>query len=81
MVELIVEIVNKLNKRDEKKIKVIVEDLVKIGKVVGNLIDDQEVINVIDLLNNGNKEKIKSIMLDIGKWVLVVGKIVLLFLI
>lgn len=81
MAELIAETANKPNKRDEKKIKAIVEDLVKIGKAVGNSIDDQEVTKVIESLNNGDKEKIKSIMSDIGKWALVAGKIVLPFLI
>ncbi len=81
MAELIAETANKPNKRDEKKIKTIIEDLVKIGKAVGNSIDDTEVTEAIDSLHSGDKEKIKNTMADIGKWALVAGKIVLPFLV
>lgn len=77
MGELIAETANKPSKRDPEKIKSIVEDIVEIGKAVGNSIDDEEMKSTIETLSGDNKEKIQNTMSDIGKWALISGKIVL----
>jgi hypothetical protein len=75
--ELTAATAEKPRNRDKEKIANIVSDIVKIGKAVGNSIDDKEVTAAIDELKTGNKDEIKRVMSDIGKWALIVGKLVL----
>lgn len=75
--ELVAETANKPSNRDKVKIRKTVEDIVKIGKAVGNSISDVEIKNTIETLSGNNNEKIKNAMTDIGKWALIAGKIVL----
>lgn len=77
LAELTAVTANRPKKREREDIKDIVNQIVTIGKSVGNSISEKEVTDAVNSLKTGDKKKIKDTMSDIGKWASIVGKIVL----
>lgn len=75
--DLVAITVDKSKHRKKEEIRKIVNDIVEISKVVGNSVENKEIMDAVDKLKYGDKQEVKNVMSDIGKWGLIVGKIIL----